>query len=250
VCSEAQNQIYALVIGLPLLLALVILRLAWERAEESKGPRRRKGKEKNGKKEDDADEEEEEEEYEVDSQGSYVYGISGFRLFPVTTAAASSGTLCKIPVGPVGMERKPKKTFHFDKSGTFPSSSIFSCSLEHPIGVTFERTKTGRVVIAEIAPKTDAWRQSQVARLNQDAKAPKVGDVLRACSSINFFYSGQALFGIKPPERTVVMYGVDKTQSWSQVCNAITKTQTADGKNEPRVLGYHFYHDYSLGAFS
>ena len=165
VCTEAQNQIAALAIGFPIFFALLILRVAWQKTEvSSRGVEVKK--------------EEEEQEYQLDAQGDYVFGLSGFRLFrvPATTTSANGGTqFIKVEVGPVQSPKKAK-TFFFEKSQSFRSSEIFSCSLEHPIGVTFERTRAGKVVIAEIAEGTDAYRQNQVARLNQGTKkAPKVG---------------------------------------------------------------------------
>ena len=45
------------------------------------------------------------------------------------------------------------------------------------------------------------------------------GDILRACTTTNFVYQGNAIFGANAPTRTIVVYGADK-QKWPKVCPA------------------------------
>lgn len=53
-------------------------------------------------------------------------------------------------------------------------------------------------------------------------EAVQPGDVLRACTCTNFVFEGTALFGAKPPVRTLVVYGADD-QRWPKVIAALKK---------------------------
>lgn len=225
-CEEARNQIYLASIGSPLLLLSLGLGLAWRRAG-SANERDRAGIDSGGGLDDTNG-------VDIDGQEDYesdLFGLDGFRVLKVEKSVAERGFRVKCDVGPVGRAPQPK-SFHF--SPTLGDSLVFKTTLSHPIGLTFAETKDGRVVISQIAKGTDAYRQASVARLSGAGgpggdPAPRVGDVLRAFSSISFFYSQGAIFGLKPPARTKVLFGVTDRRKWSEVSAALSRTRVSDG---------------------
>ena len=74
-------------------------------------------------------------------------------------------------------------------------------------------------------------------------EAVQPGDVLRACTCTTFVFEGTALFGAKPPVRTLVVYGADD-QRWPKVIAALRKGKAtvivcvagASQPSQPEVL--------------
>jgi len=171
------------------------------------------------------------EEFERDKLGNPVVALDGWMTFPVPVGSEEAGSRLKVEVGPMG--RRTKRLFFF---GHQPARTrLFTTTLDLPLGLRFgQDPRSKAIVIEEILEGTDAARQRQVARLSgQLAIAP--GDTLVAFSSINFFYGGQAIFGMKPPQRTRVMYGcrglggAGRNRGLEECLTALARTQVADG---------------------
>ena len=229
VCEAARSQIFVLSVALPVVLATAVLVLAWQKVQvkkvekvERRNTARAKSREGGDQTKSDSGVAEGKEggEEDYDNRGFLVKKLDGFSTF--TVPAGAPGTRLKIDVGPVG--QTVPRTFFFDHEET---SVVFKCVLDRPVGISFSE----RGEIVSIDENTDAWRQASVERLNQGGRvisAPQVGDMLRATSSINFFYSSQAIFGLKPPKRTVVMFGCD-TRSWNEINAAFCRSTQSDG---------------------
>ncbi|QDZ24233.1 hypothetical protein HOP50_12g67690 [Chloropicon primus] len=166
---------------------------------------------------------EEEEEGRVVEMETDVYGLDGYRLTRVPRGSPGARLKILLP----DMERP--RTFYFAETAK-RKSVVFATTVERPVGIVFGESSEGRVVITQVDKGTDAYRKSQVAKLGEGDRfsAPEVGDRVRACSSINFFYSQASLFGVKPPARTVVLFGTEG-KSFDEFCSALSKSQVSDG---------------------
>jgi hypothetical protein len=100
------------------------------------------------------------------------------------------------------------------------------------LGIVFEEeSKTGRAVVAEVVPGSNAEQLRKRAALDPAlaASAPKEGDVLRAVTCTNIVYqTGALLFGAQTPKRALVVFGADG-QRWPNVAAALQKGLAADG---------------------
>ena len=108
-----------------------------------------------------------------------VYRLDGFTLMSVPEG--SEGERVRVEgLGLAGQGRaRAPQTFFFERT-SLRQSVVFATVLERPLGISFEE-RGKRLVVADIAKGTDAWKKGEVARLSPDRApdAPMVGDVVR-----------------------------------------------------------------------
>ena len=108
-----------------------------------------------------------------------VYRLDGFTLMSVPEG--SEGERVRVEgLGLAGQGRaRAPQTFFFERT-SLRQSVVFATVLERPLGISFEE-RGKRLVVADIAKGTDAWKKGEVARLSpdRDPDAPMVGDVVR-----------------------------------------------------------------------
>jgi hypothetical protein len=164
---------------------------------------------------------------ELDTKGELAFRAIGYTPWPVE--AGAEGERLRVEVGPVSA-RQPR-TFVFEKSLAQPSE-LLAVTLPRPLGVVFEEDRRkGRVVVADILPGSYAEQRRRRAALDrgQAAAAAAPGDVLRAITATTLQYPTQSLFGAKPPQRCVVLYGADGKR-WPEVATALKRGLVADGE--------------------
>lgn len=163
------------------------------------------------------------------------YGELAFKAIswtPWPVDSKTQGEAVRLEVGPVGS--KVPRTFIFEKrylQKNMPSVIVVT-QLERPLGIVFEEGPGGEARVAELIPGGNADRLMRQTSLDPalSKMAPRVGDILRACTATNVVYqTGALLFGAQRPQRTIVVYGADE-QRWPNVAAALTRGLVADGK--------------------
>ena len=136
------------------------------------------------------------------------------------------GEVVRVQVGPV-VARAPRS---FLVGRRHPLGRLVVVELEKPWGLVFEEDPAGAAVVGDVVEGSAASRRNAVAKLRgteaTDAVLP--GDVLRACTSINFVYGPGGLAGVAPPQRTVVLFGADG-EAWPKVLGALKRNAVSDG---------------------
>ena len=159
-----------------------------------------------------------------DGNGELVLRAASWRTFPVEEEAV--GEVVRVRVGPVGA-RAPRS---FPVDCRCPLGRLVVVELEKPWGLVFEEDPAGAAVVGDVVEGSAASRRNAVAKLRgteaTDAVLP--GDVLRACTSINFVYGPGGLAGVAPPQRTVVLFGADG-EAWPKVLGALKRNAVSDG---------------------
>ena len=159
-----------------------------------------------------------------DGNGELVLRAESWRTFPVEEEAV--GEVVRVRVGPVGA-RAPRS---FLVGRRHPLGRLVVVELEKPWGLVFEEDPAGAAVVGDVVEGSAASRRNAVAKLRgteaTDAVLP--GDVLRACTSINFVYGPGGLAGVAPPQRTVVLFGADG-EAWPKVLGALKRNAVSDG---------------------
>jgi hypothetical protein len=162
------------------------------------------------------------------------YGELAFKAIswtPWPVDSKTEGEAVRVEVGPVGST--VPRTFIFDKrfDSNVPSVIVVT-QLQRPLGIVFEEGPGGEARVAELIPGGNADQLRRQTSLDPalSKRAPRVGDILRACTATNVVYqTGALLFGAQPPQRTIVVYGADD-QRWPNVAAALTRGLLADGK--------------------
>jgi len=161
-----------------------------------------------------------------DKQGELVLRPVSYTPWPV--GVGEEGEVVRVRVGPV-RDTQPR-SFLFRRLLPGPSALV-TVTLPRPLGVVLEYDEAGRrAVVVDTIEGTAADRARKRAALSSDqAVAALPGDILRAVTCTNFVYPTQALFGARPPERHIVLYGADN-QTWAKVCGALKKGDVKDGE--------------------
>jgi hypothetical protein len=166
-----------------------------------------------------------------DRYGELAFRAVSYTPWPVKAGEDDAGEPIRIEVGAVG--DKQLRTFLFEKILP-PPSQLVIIKLPRPLGIVFEEDKRkGRAVIAEIVAGGNAEQLAKRASLNPTSlasTAPKVGDILRACTATNIVYrTGALILGAQTPERAIVVYGADN-EKWPAVATALKRGLVADGE--------------------
>ncbi|GAB4813742.1 hypothetical protein N2152v2_000788 [Parachlorella kessleri] len=165
---------------------------------------------------------------ERDRLGELAFRAISYTPWPLEQGAA--GDRLRIHVGPPG--KTQPRTYVFSKVLPQPSQLV-TVQLPRPLGIVFEEdARRKRAVVAGFVPGGNA--EQLVRRFRFDpglaARAPREGDVLRACTCTNIVYkSGALFFGAQRPERCIVVYGADG-QKWPAVMAALQKGLVSDGE--------------------
>lgn len=157
-----------------------------------------------------------------DSKGELAFRAISYTPWPVEDGY--DGERIRLDVGPLN-NRQPR-TFVFNHV-LGRSSEILAVTLPRPLGVVFEKQEaTGRIVVVGFVPGGNAERARKVASLDRRMLRDCLveGDVLRAVTTTNIVYPTDALFGMKPAQRHVVVYGADK-QKFSAAMDAVRDIQ-------------------------
>ena len=162
-----------------------------------------------------------------DKRGEIVYRAIGYT--PWLTEQGPEDECIRIETGTVG-KLKPQ-SYLFDKK-LAPPSKLLTVTLPRPLGIIFEEDYAHkRAVVAEIVEGSNADQLAKRSALGPsgDDNSPRVGDVLRACTTTNIVYKPAALaFGAQIPERAIVLFGADN-ERWSRVAVALKRGLKADG---------------------
>lgn len=164
-----------------------------------------------------------------DRYGELAFKAVSWTPWPVDSEV--EGEAVRLEVGPVGST--VPRTFIFEKkfNNNVPSVIVVT-QLQRPLGIVFEEGPGGEARVAELIPGGNADQLRRQTSLDPalSTRAPRVGDILRACTATNVVYqTGALLFGAQPPQRTIVVYGADD-QRWPNVAAALTRGLLADGK--------------------
>jgi hypothetical protein len=164
-----------------------------------------------------------------DRYGELAFKAVSWTPWPVDSE--TEGEAVRLEIGPVGST--VPRTFIFEKryNNNVPSVIVVT-QLQRPLGIVFEEGPGGEARVAELIPggNADQLRRQTSLDPSLSKRAPRVGDILRACTATNVVYqTGALLFGAQPPQRTIVVYGADD-QRWPNVAAALTRGLLADGK--------------------
>ncbi|GMH33601.1 hypothetical protein BSKO_01435 [Bryopsis sp. KO-2023] len=162
---------------------------------------------------------------ERDQKGELVWKAISYTPWPVSEG--TDGEKIQIEVGPV--KAREKRSYLFEKIVKGPSELI-AVSLPRPLGIVFAEGRDKTVVVGDLLQGGAAEQKKKVAQIDRSLLKSAIieGDVLRAITCTNFVYPTQALFGVVPPERHIVLFGADG-QSWPKVTNALRKGDKEDG---------------------
>jgi hypothetical protein len=156
-----------------------------------------------------------------------VFKAVSFTPYPVSEDA--EGDRVRIETGCVG-ETEPR-TFVFERILRQPSE-LAIVTLERPLGLMIEEdSRRNRIIVAGIAEGSRAEQRKKLADFDRSRRASAAlpGDIVRAFTATNFVYPTKSLlFGLKPPERHIVVFGADQ-QKWERVASALKQGLKEDG---------------------
>jgi hypothetical protein len=161
------------------------------------------------------------------TQGELAWRAVSYTPYPIEEGG--EGERVRVQVGPVG--DKQLRTFVFEKKLRQPSA-IVSVTLPRPMGVVFrDDQRTKQAIVEDLVEGSRAAQKAKLASFDRTRRSEALlpGDVLRGCTCTTIAYPAKSLvFGLKPPQRYVLMYGADD-QRWEKVATALKRGLVQDG---------------------